>query len=217
MHEADERDGEPIVYVVDDDPSVRASLADLLASVGLRAATFASAQDFSDHDQPDAPSCLVLDIRMPGVSGLDFQDELRRSGCHIPIIFITGHGDVPMSVRAMKAGAVEFLIKPFREQELIDAIQQSLLRDRERRRETKAQAELCGRYATLSIGERAVMDRVVAGLLNKQIAAELSLSEITVKVRRGHVMKKMGAKSLADLVRFAERIHGPKPPPVGTR
>ncbi len=198
----------PIVYIVDDDQSVRASLEDLLSSVGLRAISFPSAQYFMAAARPDVTSCLVLDVRMPGVSGLDFQDELAKSGIEIPIIFITAHGDIPMSVRAMKAGAVEFLTKPFREQDLLDAIQQSLARDHERRQGAEVRTELCRRYATLSDGETEVMNLVAMGLLNKQIAGQLDLSEVTVKVRRGQVMRKMGAQSLADLVRFAERIHG---------
>lgn len=199
---------QPIVYVVDDDKSVRDSLEDLLASVGLRAMLFASSQEFAQSERTDTPSCLVLDVRMPGLSGLDFQEEMAGLGIDIPIVFITGHGDIPMSVRAMKAGAVEFLTKPFRDQDLLDAIQQSLTRDRARRQERRVRAELGRRYASLSDGERDVMDLVVKGLLNKQIAGILEVSEITVKVRRGQVMRKMGADSLADLVRFAERIHG---------
>ena len=195
-----------VVYIVDDDSSVRDSLEDLLASIGLRAISFPSAQHFMDHERPDVPSCLVLDVRMPGLSGLDFQDKMADLGMTMPIIFITAHGDVPMSVRAMKAGAVEFLIKPFREQELLDAIQQSLSRDKERRQGVDIRADLCRRYATLSDGEKDVMNLVVAGLLNKQIAAHLALSEVTVKVRRGQVMRKMEARSLADLVRYGERI-----------
>lgn len=195
-----------IVYIVDDDSSVRDSLEDLLASIGLRAISFPSARHFMDYERPDVPSCLVLDVRMPGLSGLDFQDKMADLGMTMPIIFITAHGDVPMSVRAMKAGAAEFLIKPFREQELLDAIQQSLSRDKERRQGADIRADLCRRYATLSDGEKDVMNLVVAGLLNKQIAAHLALSEVTVKVRRGQVMRKMEARSLADLVRYGERI-----------
>lgn len=198
----------PIVYVVDDDKSVRDSLEDLLASVGLRAMLFASSREFVRSERPDAPACLVLDVRMPGLSGLDFQDEMAKLGIHIPIVFITAHGDIPMSVRAMKAGAVEFLTKPFRDQDLLDAIQQSLTRDLAQRRESRIKEELRRRYANLSDGEREVMDLVVKGLLNKQIAGMLDVSEITVKVRRGQVMRKIGADSLADLVRFSERIHG---------
>ncbi len=199
---------QPIVYVVDDDKSVRDSLEDLLASVGLRSMLFASTQEFVAIERPDAPACLVLDVRMPGLSGLDFQEEMTKFGIHIPVVFITAHGDIPMSVRAMKSGAVEFLTKPFREQDLLDAIQQSLTRDRALRQESGIKAELDRRYASLTEGEREVMDLVVTGLLNKQVAARLGVSEVTVKVRRGQVMRKMGADSLADLVRFAERIHG---------
>lgn len=199
---------QPIVYVVDDDKSVRDSLEDLLASVGLRAILFASSQEFVRGERPDAPACIVLDVRMPGLSGLDFQDEMAKLGIHIPIVFITAHGDIPMSVRAMKAGAVEFLTKPFRDQDLLDAIQQSIARDRSQRQESGIKEELRRRYASLNDGEREVMDLVVKGLLNKQIAGMLDVSEITVKVRRGQVMRKIGADSLADLVRFAERIHG---------
>jgi len=198
----------PIIYVIDDDKSVRDSLEDLLASVGLRAMLFASPEAFVQAERPDAPSCLVLDVRMPGMSGLDFQEEMTRLGIDIPVIFITAHGDIPMSVRAMKAGAIEFLTKPFREQDLLDAIQHSVTHDRKRRQEAGVRVELQRRYATLSDGEREVMDLVVRGLLNKQAAAQLNVSEVTVKVRRGQVMRKMGAESLADLVRFAERIDG---------
>lgn len=203
-----EEQGDPIVYVVDDDKSVRDSVEDLLASVGLRSMLFASTQEFARSARPDAPACVVLDIRMPGLSGLDFQEEMAKLDIPLPVVFITAHGDIPMSVRAMKAGAVEFLTKPFREQDLLDAIQQGLTRDRARRRESRVMAELERRYASLSDGEREVMDLVVSGLLNKQVAARLGVSEVTVKVRRGQVMRKMGAGSLADLVRFAERIQG---------
>ncbi|WP_400771336.1 response regulator transcription factor [Methylosinus sporium] len=198
----------PIVYVVDDDQSIRESLEDLLASIGLRAATFASPKEFSQSERPDAPSCLVLDVRMPGVSGLEFQEELTRSGIRMSIIFITAHGDVPMSVKAMKAGAVDFLTKPFREQDLVDAIQNGLARDLARRRAERVQTELRRRYASLSDGEKEVMKLAVSGLLNKQIAAQLGLSEVTIKMRRGQVMRKMRADSFADLVRFYHRIDG---------
>ena len=197
---------EPIIYVVDDDLSVRTSLEDLLASVGLRSLLFGSTQQFMDTPRPDAPGCLILDIRMPGMGGLDFQEQMARSGIFLPVIFITGHGDIPMSVRAMKAGAVEFLTKPFREQDLLDAIQQGLALDRVRRQNAAVRAELQRRHASLNAGEQQVMALVVAGLLNKQIAARLNVSEITVKVRRGSVMRKMEADSLAELVRFAERL-----------
>ncbi|MGN2410550.1 response regulator transcription factor [Pseudomonas syringae] len=197
---------EPIVYVIDDDLSVRSSLEDLLASVGLRSLLFGSTREFLETPRPDAPGCLILDIRMPGMSGLDFQEHMARSGIFLPVIFITGHGDIPMSVRAMKAGAVEFLTKPFREQDLLDAIQQGLAQDRSRRQSAAVEAELQRRYASLNQGEQQVMDLVVTGLLNKQIAARLNVSEITVKVRRGSVMRKMEADSLADLVKYAERL-----------
>lgn len=204
----DSEKDQPIVYVVDDDKSVRDSLEDLLASVGLRSMLFASSQEFVRNRRPDAPACLVLDVRMPGLSGLDFQDEMAKLGIQIPIVFITAHGDIPMSVRAMKAGAVEFLTKPFRDQDLLDAIQQSIARDRSQRQESGTKEELRRRYASLNDGERQVMDLVVKGLLNKQIAGMLDVSEITIKVRRSRVMRKIGADSFADLVRFAERIHG---------
>ncbi|MDC3741414.1 response regulator transcription factor [Pseudomonas syringae pv. syringae] len=197
---------EPIIYVLDDDLSVRSSLEDLLASVGLRSMLFCSTREFLDTPRPDAPGCLILDIRMPGMSGLDFQEHMARSGISLPVIFITGHGDIPMSVRAMKAGAVEFLTKPFRDQDLLDAIQQGLAQDRSRRQSAAVEAELQRRHASLNLGEQQVMELVVSGLLNKQIAARLNVSEITVKVRRGSVMRKMEADSLADLVKFAERL-----------
>ncbi|MBX8488930.1 response regulator transcription factor [Pseudomonas cichorii] len=200
------QDEEPIIYVVDDDQSVRSSLEDLLASVGLRAMLFGSTREFLDSPRPDAPGCLILDVRMPGMSGLDFQSEMAKWGIGLPVIFITGHGDIPMSVRAMKAGALEFLTKPFREQDLLDAIQQGLVRDRARRQVRAVETELQRRHASLNAGEQQVMELVVSGLLNKQIADRLNVSEITVKVRRGSVMRKMQADSLADLVKFAERI-----------
>lgn len=191
----------PIVYVVDDDPSVRAALEDLLSSVSLEARTFASAQAFAQAEHPDAPSCVVLDIRMPTTSGLDLQQELRSSGQDWAIVFITAHGDVAMCARAMKGGAVDFLTKPFREQDLLDAIRAALRRDEARRRTASTVAVVRQRYESLTPGEREVLSLVVAGLPNKQIAARLSLSEITVKVRRSQVMRKMGAESLPDLVR----------------
>lgn len=198
----------PVVIVIDDDPSVRAALADLLGSVGLQAQLFGSTQEFLRSERIDAPGCLVLDIRMPGQSGLDFQRTMVDADIHLPVIFITGHGDIPMSVRAMKAGAIEFLTKPFRDQDLLDAIQQGIAKDRIRRHEAAAVADLRGRYGSLNEGERAVLARVVSGLLNKQIAADLGVSEITVKVRRSQVMRKMQAKSLADLVKIAEKLRG---------
>ena len=197
---------EAIVFVVDDDQGVREATRSLLASMGLRVETFKTAQEFLNSRRPDGPGCLVLDVRLPGLSGLDLQRELARTGEPIPIVFITGHADVPMSVQAMKAGAVEFLTKPFRDQQLLDAIQQAVDRDRRERRHRAELAELRRRYESLTLRERQVMARVVAGLLNKQVAAELGASEITVKVHRAQAMRKMRAGSLADLVRIAERL-----------
>jgi len=196
----------PIVFVVDDDPSVRRAIKRLVGSVGLEVELFGSAQEFLRSKRPDAPSCLVLDIRLPGVSGLDFQRELAQANIHIPIIFITAHGDIPMTVRAMKAGAVEFLTKPFRDQDLLDAIQVALERDRARRQQEAEIAVLRERFESLTPREREVLPLVVSGMLNKQIAAEIGTSETTVKVHRGQLMRKMGADSLADLVRMAERM-----------
>ena len=196
----------PIVFVIDDDASIRNALKGLISSVGLHVELFGSAQEFLRSSRPDAPSCLVLDVRLPGISGLDFQRELARANIHIPIIFITGHGDIPMSVRAMKAGAVEFLTKPFRDQDLLDAIQVALERDRARRQQEAEIALLRERFESLTPREREVLPLVVSGLLNKQIAAEIGTSETTVKVHRGQLMRKMGADSLADLVRMAERM-----------
>ena len=194
------------VFVIDDDPSMRGALEDLVGSVGLQVRPFASPQDFLQSKLPDAPGCLVLDVRLPGMSGLTFQKELAKLGVALPVIFITGHGDIPMSVRAMKAGAVEFLTKPFHDQELLDAIHTAIERDRERRREAVLVAELQERYATLTERERQIMTLVVVGRANKQIAAELKLSEMTVKVHRGQVMRKMHAGSLPELVRMADRL-----------
>ena len=195
-----------VVFVIDDDPSMRAALEDLVGSVGLGVRPFASTQEFLASKRPDAPGCLVLDVRLPGMSGLTFQKELARVGVDLPVIFITGHGDIPMSVRAMKAGAVEFLSKPFHDQELLDAIHAAIERDRERRREAVLVGELRERYATLTERERQIMTLVVIGRANKQIAAELELSEMTVKVHRGQVMRKMQTGSLAKLVRIADRL-----------
>ncbi|SIQ87122.1 two component transcriptional regulator, LuxR family [Rhizobium sp. RU35A] len=196
----------PTVYVIDDDESVRAGLDSLLRSVGYDSHGFASPRAFLAHPPGTGPSCLVLDIRMPDASGLDFQDELAAMGRCIPIVFLTGHGDVPMSVKAMKAGAVSFLLKPFREQDLLDAIREALDRDRARLRQDDQASELRERFATLTAREREVMARVVVGRLNKQIAAEIGLSEVTVKVHRGHVMRKMQADTVADLIRMADRL-----------
>lgn len=195
---------EPIVYVVDDDASLREALGSLFRSVGLRVQVFGSAMELLRSDLPAVPSCLVLDIRLPGLSGLDLQVELVNAGIGIPIIFVTGHGDIPMSVRAMKAGAIDFLTKPFRDQDMLDAVRSALERDRKRRDEEKAVADLRARFEALRPREREVMTFVTAGLMNKQTAGELGISEITVKIHRGNVMKKMGARSLADLVRMAD-------------
>jgi len=195
-----------VVFVVDDDTSMRGALENLIGSVGLEVRAFASPQDFLRAERPDAPACLVLDVRLPGKSGLAFHEELVKAGIALPVIFITGHGDIPMSVRAMKAGAVEFLTKPFHDQEMLDAIQAALERDRARRRDAGVIAELKARYAALTERERETMKLVAAGRANKQIAAELGISEVTVKVHRGQVMRKMRARSLADLVRMADRL-----------
>lgn len=196
----------PAVYVIDDDPSVRDGLDSLLRSVGYETRGFASPRDFLSHPRSNSPACIVLDVRMPDASGLDFQDELAKAGYLTPIIFLTGHGDVPMSVRAMKAGAVEFLLKPFREQDLLDAIRQALDVDRARLRMEAAAVDLHEHFASLTPREREVMALVARGLLNKQIAAEIGLSEITVKVHRGQVMRKMRADSIADLIRMADSL-----------
>jgi FixJ family two-component response regulator len=201
MKEATE--AQPTVFVVDDDAAMREALSSLMQSVGLRVELFGSGADFLKKKLPDAAACLVLDVRLPGLSGLDFQAELAKADIRIPIIFITGHGDIPMTVRAMKAGAVEFLTKPFRDQDLLDAVQVALERDRARRAENKAVHQIRAHFEALTPREKEVLAAVTTGLMNKQIAADLGVSEITVKVHRGNVMKKMGAKSLADLVRMA--------------
>jgi len=200
----------PIVFVVDDDPSMRHALQDLVASVGLEPRAFATPQEFLQARRADAPSCLVLDVRLPGASGLAFQEELARAGVRVPVIFITGHGDIPMSVRAIKAGAIEFLSKPFREQELLDAIHAGIERDRAQRRAAAAVAELEQRFATLTEREREIMPLVIAGQANKRIAAELGVAEATVKVHRAQIMRKMQANSLPELVRMGDTLGKPK-------
>ena len=203
----------PTVFVVDDDAAIRSALGSLIRSVGLRVELFGSSLEFLNAKRPDAPSCLVLDVRLPGLSGLEFQRELTRTGMQIPIIFITGHGDVPMSVRAMKGGAVDFLIKPFRDQDLLDAIQSALEGDRARRQQEKELDALRKLFDSLTAREKEVMALAVTGRLNKQIATEIGTSEITVKVHRANAMKKMRADSLADLVRMAARLGIPAKTP----
>jgi FixJ family two-component response regulator len=204
----------PIVFVIEDDPSMRVAVQDLIASVGLDVLAFATPREFLQASRPDVPACLVLDVRLPGASGLAFQQELARSGVLLPVIFITGHGDIPMSVRAIKAGAVEFLTKPFRDQDLLDAIHAAIERDRAQRREAAALEDLRRRFAILTPREREIMALVILGRLNKQIAAELGVSEVTVKVHRGQIMRKMRARSLPELVRMGDllRVEPGRPP-----
>ncbi len=206
---------EPIVFVIDDDASMRRALTNLFQSVGLEVEVFGSAPELLQSKLPDAASCLVLDIRLPGVSGLDFQTELAKANIHIPIIFMTGHGDIPMTVRAMKGGAVDFLTKPFRDQDMLDAVVMAIERDRKRREVGKIVANLQALFETLTPREREILALVASGLMNKQIAAEIGLAEITVKIHRGHIMKKMGARSLADLIRMAETLGIRRTEPTG--
>jgi FixJ family two-component response regulator len=204
---------EPIVYVVDDDASVREALRNLFRSVGLRVEVFGSASEFLQSRLPDVAGCLILDIRLPRLSGLDFQVELAKAGIRIPIIFMTGHGDIPMTVRAMKAGAVDFLTKPFRDQDMLDAVTAAIERDKSSRNEARILADLHAHFATLTAREREIMALVTAGLMNKQIAAEIGLAEITVKIHRGSIMRKMAANSLADLVKMAQMLEIQRPAP----
>lgn len=202
---------QPLVYIVDDDAPLRESLGSLLRSIGLQVVLFGSVGEFMTFSRPDLPSCLVLDVRLQGASGLDFQNELVAANVRLPIVFMTGHGDIAMTVRAMKAGAVDFLAKPFREQDLIDAVSTAHARDKVRREAERGNDELCSRYATLTPREQTVMAYAASGLMNKQIAGEMGLSEITVKIHRGQAMKKMAARSFADLVRMAETLGVTRP------
>jgi FixJ family two-component response regulator len=197
---------QPVIFVIDDDASVRTAISSLIRSVGLRAEVFASVPEFLTHKRSRATSCLILDVRLPGVSGLEFQSELAKANAEMPIIFITGHGDIPMTVKAMKAGAVEFLTKPFRDQDLLDAIQVALERARVKEEKDRATSDLKRNFSTLTPREQEVMAWITGGLLNKQVAAEIGVTEITVKVHRGNVMRKMAAKSFADLVRMADLL-----------
>lgn len=206
MTKAGPQPNQPMVFIIDDDPSLREALVELFRLVDLEATSFASAQEFLGSKLPDAPSCLVLDVRLPGPSGLDIQAELAKAGIQIPIVFMTAHGDIPMSVRAMKAGAVEFLPKPFRDQDMLDAVQVALARDRARREQDEAQAATRARYETLTPREREVMELVASGLMNKQIAGQMGLSEVTIKIHRGNAARKMGARSLVALVKMAQAL-----------
>jgi FixJ family two-component response regulator len=208
---------EPIVFIIDDDASIRRALTNLFQSVGLDVVAFGSAPEMLQSKLPNVASCLVLDIRLPGVSGLDFQIELAKANIHIPIVFMTGHGDIPMTVRAMKGGAVDFLTKPFRDQDMLDAVVAAVERDRKRREVEKIAANLQALFGTLTPREREVLALVASGLMNKQIAAEIGLAEITVKIHRGHTMKKMGARSLADLIRMAETLGIRRAKPSGVQ
>jgi FixJ family two-component response regulator len=207
---------ESVVFVIDDDASVRASLKSLFESVGFRVQLYGSADEFLQSERPDVPCCLVLDVRLPGLSGLEFQSELAKMGTELPIIFMTGHGDIPMTVQAMKAGAVEFLTKPCRDQELLDAVRLAIEGHRVRHKEEKHIAVLRTQFASLTAREKEVVGLVTAGLLNKQIAAKLHISEVTVKMHRGNIMRKMQARSLADLVRMADLLGIARPGPVAT-
>jgi FixJ family two-component response regulator len=204
---------EPVVFVVDDDASMREALRNLFRSVGLRVEVFGSAHEFLQSTLPNVASCLILDIRLPRLSGLDFQAELAKADIRIPIIFMTGHGDIPMTVRAMKAGAVDFLTKPFRDQDMLDAVTAAIERDRTSRQEAKILSDLKARFATLSAREQEVLTLVTAGLMNKQVAAEIGIAEITVKIHRGNIMRKMAAKSLAELVKMAQALGVQRAPP----